>query len=145
MIAARLPSRRLELLKWAVGAQLRIAQQALDAGWRAYPPLVFAAAATSPRLRRAITIGLTASVAADWLQRRPRLDPLRFGALRAADHLAYAIGVWRGCARERTLVPLVPGLVPTPRVMFERVVGSSVAVDGVLGLPRGLVDRVLHR
>jgi mycofactocin system glycosyltransferase len=145
--AARLPSppaARLELLRWAMAAQLRIVQQALDAGWRAYPPLLLAVGTTSPRRRRAIAIGLTASVAADWLQRRPRLDPVRFGALRAGDDLAYAAGVWLGCARERTLRPLVPGLVPAPGIMFERA-GASVAVQHVLGLLRGPVDLVLGR
>ena len=148
IVASRLPrapGARLRVLGWAAGVQVRIVQQALNAGWRAYPPLVLAAATASPRLRRPLAIALTASVAADWLQRRPRLDPLRFGALRAADDLAYAAGVWLGCARGRTLGPLVPELVPGPRVMLARVTSSSVAVDGVLGLLRGLVDRVLDR
>ncbi|HEX5191216.1 MAG TPA: mycofactocin biosynthesis glycosyltransferase MftF [Solirubrobacteraceae bacterium] len=117
-VAARLPSApeaRRQLIVWAAGAQLRIVQQALDAGWRVYPPLVLAAALTTPRLRRPLAIALAASVAADWLARRPRLDPVSFGALRAADDLAYAAGVWLGCARERTLGPLVPELVPEPR------------------------------
>ena len=34
----------------------------------------------------------------DWVDRRPRLDPVRFAALRIADDLAYAAGVWLGCA-----------------------------------------------
>jgi hypothetical protein len=147
VVAARLPSApgaRSHVLAWAAGAQLRIVQQALDAGWRAYPPLILAAATASPRLRRPLAIALTASVAGDWLQRRPRLDPFRFGALRAADDLAYAAGVWLGCARERTLGPLVPELVPGPRGTLARV-RPSVAVDGVLGLVGGLVDRILDR
>ena len=146
-LAARLPSApgaRLQVLRWAAGAQLRIVQQALDAGWRAYPPLVLAAAAASPRLRRPLAIALAASVAADWLERRPRLDPLRFGALRAADDLAYAAGVWQGCARERTVGPLVPRVVPEPGDVRARI-RSSVAVDDVLGLLRHLVDLVLDR
>jgi hypothetical protein len=110
----------LQVLAWAAGAQLRTVEQALDAGWRAYSPLVLAAATASPRLRRPLAIGLTASVAADWLRRRPRLNPLAFGALRAADDLAYAAGVWLGCARARTLGPLVPELVPGLRVTAAR-------------------------
>jgi mycofactocin glycosyltransferase len=146
-VAGRLPSApkaRLQLLRWAAGAQLRIVQQALDAGSRAYPPLVLAAAMASPRLRRPIAIALTAAVAADWLERRPRLDPLRFGALRAADDLAYAAGVWRGCVRERTVGPLVPRVVPGPGDVRARI-RSGVAVDGVLGLLGHLVDFVLDR
>jgi mycofactocin system glycosyltransferase len=147
IVAVRLPSppqARRDVLRWAASAQLEIVRQALDAGWRAYPPLLLVAAATSPRLRRPLAIGLTTSVAADWVQRRPRLDPLRFGALRVADDLAYAAGVWLGCARERTPGPLVPKLAPAPAAASERI-RSSVVVDSVLGRLRRLVDLVLDR
>ena len=65
-------------------------------------------------LRRPLAAGLAISVAADWVTRRPRLDPVRFGALRAADDLSYAAGVWLGCVRARTASPLVPKLVSGP-------------------------------
>ena len=116
-IAVRLPpapGARLQLLRFVAGAQLRIGRQVLDAGWRAFPPLIVAAAVARPKLRRSLAAGLTVSVAADWLTRRPRLDPVRFGALRAADDLSYATGVWLGCIRARTASPLVPKLVSGP-------------------------------
>jgi mycofactocin glycosyltransferase len=147
IVAVRLPApprARRGVLRWAASAQLEIVRQALDAGWRAYSPLLLVAAATSPRLRRPLAIALTTSVAADWVQRRPRLDPLRFGALRVADDLAYAAGVWLGCARARTPGPLVPRLVPAPGGASERI-RPSVVVDGVLDLLRRLVDLVLDR
>jgi hypothetical protein len=96
------------MLALAAGAALRVTQQILDAAWRAYPPLVLAAALRSPRARRVTRLALTGSIAADWAQRRPRLDPLRFGALRAADDLAYATGLWLGCLRAGTAGPLIP-------------------------------------
>jgi mycofactocin system glycosyltransferase len=116
-VAARLPpvpGARLQLLGFTASAQLRVGRQLLDAAWRAYPPLVAAAAVARPRARRPLAAGLAVSVAADWITRRPRLDPLRFGALRAADDLAYAAGVWLGCARARTASPLIPKLVSGP-------------------------------
>ena len=67
-----------------------------------------------PGLRRSLAAGLALSVIADWLARRPRLDPVRFGALRVADDLSYAAGVWLGCIRARTASPLVPKLVSGP-------------------------------
>ena len=93
-------------------AQLRAGQRVLDSAWHAYPPLVIAAARArgDPGGSRA---GLATSIAADWVQRRPRLDPLRFGALRTADDLAYATGVWLGCVRAREAGPL------TPRIVFS--------------------------
>jgi mycofactocin system glycosyltransferase len=115
--AARLPpvpGARLQLLGFAAHAQLRVGRQVLDAAWRAYPPLVAAAAVARPRARRPLAAALTISVAADWVTRRPRLDAVRFGALRAADDLSYAAGVWSGCVRARTASPLVPKLVSGP-------------------------------
>jgi mycofactocin glycosyltransferase len=117
VVAARLPpapGARLELLRFVASAQLRIGRQMLDAGWRAYPPLLAGAAVARPQVRRSLAAGLAVSVIADWLTRRPRLDPVRFGALRAADDLAYATGVWLGCIRARTASPLVPKLVSGP-------------------------------
>jgi hypothetical protein len=100
------------MLAAVASARLRAAQQLLDAAWRAYPPFVLAAAWRSPRARRAAAVALAVSACADWAQRRPRLDVVRFGVLRAADDLAYATGVWLGCLRARTVAPLVPALAP---------------------------------
>jgi mycofactocin system glycosyltransferase len=113
VLAARLPAvpgARRQMLAIAAHAQLRAAQQLLDAAWRAYPPVVIVAATRSRGVRRAAPVALSVSIAADWITRRPRLDPVRFGVLRAADDLAYATGVWLGCLRAGTIGPLVPGL-----------------------------------
>jgi mycofactocin system glycosyltransferase len=120
LVTTRLPPtpgarrQRLQRLRFVAGAQLRIGRQVLDAGWRAYPPLVAGTAVARPQLRRSLAAGLAISVIADWLTRRPRLDPVRFGALRAVDDLSYAAGVWLGCVRARTASPLVPKLVSGP-------------------------------
>ncbi|MET9487763.1 mycofactocin biosynthesis glycosyltransferase MftF [Nocardia sp. NPDC006630] len=50
-----------------------------------------------------------------YFQRRPRLDPIRFVLGQLADHAAYGAGVWAGCLRYRTTVPLRPTLARTPR------------------------------
>ena len=118
VLAARLPAvpgARGQMVAVAAAAQLRVGRQLLDAAWRAYPPVVLAAARRSRRGRRIAAGALAVSIAADWAQRRPRLDPVRFGALRTADDLAYATGVWLGCLRARTAGPLVPALVRGPR------------------------------
>ena len=107
------PGLRRELAPLVARAQLRAARQLLDAAWRAYPPLVLVASTSSRRFRRLACAGLAASIAADWLERRPRLDPLRFGALRLTDDLAYATGVWLGCVSAREAGPL------TPRIVFR--------------------------
>jgi mycofactocin system glycosyltransferase len=109
------PGVRRELAAVAGNAQLRIAGGVVDALWRAYPPVVAVVAARWRPARRPLATALAVSVAADWVRLRPRLDPVRFAALRAADDLAYAAGVWLGCARARTIGPLVPALgTPDP-------------------------------
>jgi mycofactocin system glycosyltransferase len=39
---------------------------------------------------------------------KPELDPVRFTLARIADDICYGAGVWVGCLRERTLVPVKP-------------------------------------
>ncbi|MGK2957932.1 MAG: mycofactocin biosynthesis glycosyltransferase MftF, partial [Acidimicrobiales bacterium] len=45
---------------------------------------------------------------AEWVHRRPRLDPFRYLGLRVLDDSSYAAGVWEGCITERTISPLLP-------------------------------------
>jgi mycofactocin system glycosyltransferase len=96
--------RRRELAGFAVASQARTARQIADAAWRAHAPVLV----TTRRGRRFLAAALLAGSAADYVARRPALDPLRFTALRAADDLAYVTGVWAGCARARTAAPLIP-------------------------------------
>ena len=102
--AAPLPRATRELAALALEARARTARQLADAAWRAHAPLLL----PTRRGRRILAAALVAGTAVDWRSKRPGLDPLRFGALRAADDLAYASGVWAGCARARTLAPLLP-------------------------------------
>jgi hypothetical protein len=46
----------------------------------------------------------------EWVDRRPGLDAARFVALRLADDLAYAAGVWAGCVGQRSARALLPDL-----------------------------------
>jgi hypothetical protein len=90
----------------ALEARVSVARQFADAAWRAYAPALVA----TRRGRQFLTGALIVGGAADYLTRRPGLDPVRFTALRAADDLAYAAGMWAGCLRARTLAPLIPAL-----------------------------------
>jgi len=44
----------------------------------------------------------------DHMHERPGLDVARWSLAAGADDVAYGIGIWIGCARERTLRPLLP-------------------------------------
>jgi len=45
---------------------------------------------------------------------KPDLDPVRFTLARIADDICYGAGVWAGCLRERTLVPVRPVIAWRP-------------------------------
>jgi hypothetical protein len=77
---------------------------------RAWAPAAVLLAVTSRRSRPALAAVVVVPGLLDWLERRPGLDPARFIALGLADDLAYAAGVWAGCARERSARALLPDL-----------------------------------
>ncbi|HEV8626496.1 MAG TPA: mycofactocin biosynthesis glycosyltransferase MftF [Acidimicrobiia bacterium] len=77
---------------------------------RAWAPAAVLLVVTGRRNRAAVAAVVAVPGLVDWLRRRPRLDPARFAALRLADDLAYAGGVWAGCARERSARALLPDL-----------------------------------
>ncbi|HEV7209279.1 MAG TPA: mycofactocin biosynthesis glycosyltransferase MftF [Mycobacteriales bacterium] len=78
-------------------------------------PLLPAAALLTTRTRRRLTAVVLAPLAAEYLGRRPRLDPLTWLAAAMLDDVAYASGVWRGCLRARTAAPLLPNVRFRPR------------------------------
>jgi hypothetical protein len=77
---------------------------------RAWPPAALVVAAVHRRSRPALAAALVVPPLVEWHTRRPRIDPVRFSALRLADDLAYAAGVWAGCGRQRSVRALIPAL-----------------------------------
>ena len=92
------------------------------------PALAFALAAPGGRTRavrwgrRAAIASLLLGPAIDaWRNGERTLGPARFTAGCVADDIAYGAGVWAGCARSRTLTPLLPKVAWRPlRVTRER-------------------------
>jgi mycofactocin glycosyltransferase len=82
-----------------------------------WAPFALASVAFAGRRRRRVASRLTALVLAmavgDWMAERPRLDVLRYAALRIADESSRGVGIWIGCARERDFRALLP-LRPPP-------------------------------
>jgi mycofactocin system glycosyltransferase len=77
---------------------------------RTWWPAAVPAAIAVRRLRLPLAALVLAPPLLDWLDRRPPLDPARYVAARLLDDLAYSLGVWQGCARRRTVRPLLPVL-----------------------------------
>jgi mycofactocin glycosyltransferase len=60
--------------------------------------------------RAAIASLLLGPALAAYAERRPALDPVRYVLAHIADDVWYGAGVWAGCLRERTLVPVTPAI-----------------------------------
>ncbi len=91
----------------AGGGTVRSAVPALGSLARAWSPALVLGLAFR-RTRTASALALLVPALADWAPERETRDPVRAVALHVADDAAYGLGVWVGCARERTLVPLIP-------------------------------------
>lgn len=77
---------------------------------RDWLPLTVAACARSRRARRLAALALAVDAGAALATGRPPRPPSL--ALRPLDNAAYAAGLWRGAARERSLGALRPGPLP---------------------------------
>ena len=91
----------------AGGGTTRAALPALAALTRAWSPALVLGLAFR-RVRAVSALALLVPALSDWAADRQGLDPVRAVAVHVADDVAYGTGVWAGCVRERTLVPLVP-------------------------------------
>jgi mycofactocin system glycosyltransferase len=68
------------------------------------------------RTRRTCALALVLPALHEWAADRRSLDPISAVAAHVADDVAYGSGVWVGCTRERTLVPLIPRVAWRARV-----------------------------
>jgi mycofactocin system glycosyltransferase len=103
----------------AGGGTTRSALPALASLTRAWSPALVLGLAFR-RTRRASALALVVPAVSEWAADRRALDPVRAVAIHVADDVAYGTGVWIGCARERTLVPLIPRIAWRARVWSAR-------------------------
>jgi hypothetical protein len=91
------------------------------------------------RTRRAAALALLVPALADWRKDRKDtengadLRPGPYVALHIADDAAYGAGVWLGCARERTVAPLVPRVSFRARVWSAQSLRDSLRQQGPEG------------
>ncbi|HET9608250.1 MAG TPA: mycofactocin biosynthesis glycosyltransferase MftF [Acidimicrobiales bacterium] len=105
-----------ESLRLAGLGNLYAGRQVADALRRAWFPLAVPLALRR-RSRPALVAALVVPALVEQVERRPRLDPVRWAALRLADDLAYGAGLWSGSIRARTTAALRPafsGRFPPP-------------------------------
>jgi mycofactocin glycosyltransferase len=93
-----------------IGAALPLGSAISRTWW----PVALPAAVAVRRLRLPLAALTLAPAVLDWLDRRPPLDPARYVTARLLDDVGYSLGVWQGCARRRTIRPLLPQLRNRP-------------------------------
>ena len=109
----------------AGGGTARSALPSLGGLARAWAPALVLGLAFR-RTRKASALALVLPALGEWVADRKALDPLRFTALHVADDAAYGLGVWVGCARERTAAPLVPRISWRSRVWSSRTLQADL-------------------
>ena len=107
----------------------RAAVPALAGLVRAWSPALLAGLAFR-RTRKAALLALLVPAVADLVKDGPDLRPGPYLALHVADDAAYGAGVWLGCARERTVAPLVPQVSFRTRVWSAQSLRQSLGPQG---------------
>ena len=114
LLAARLAARL------AGGGTLAAGRPLGSAVSRTWWPVALPLAIAVPRLRLPIAALILTPPLLDWVDRRPPLDPARYVAAQLLDDIGYSLGVWQGCARHRTIRPLLPVLTTGRRAASRR-------------------------
>ncbi|MFV0252260.1 MAG: mycofactocin biosynthesis glycosyltransferase MftF [Beutenbergiaceae bacterium] len=78
-------------------------------------PVTLLGSLFSSRLRRAALLAAVADAGIEYLRLRPRMDPIRFGALRRADDLGYGAGAWWSAIRGGSGRGLLPAVITRQR------------------------------
>jgi mycofactocin system glycosyltransferase len=129
-------------VRLAGGGTLAAARPLGSAISRTWWPVALPTAITVRRLRLPLAALILAPPLLDWVDRRPPLDPARYVAARLLDDAGYCLGVWQGCAKRRTVLPLLPlvrgyGLSATayrggPRLLFMQALAEVGGHDDVV-------------
>ena len=117
-VSGRLPGVRVWAwaARAAVGVTIREGREFGRAVAGPWSPFALAAVAACRSRGLTLRLGalLAVGIVADWLEDRPALDPLSYGALRLADESARGAGIWVACLRVRDFRALLPRRPPPP-------------------------------
>jgi len=105
-----LPNNTAESARLAWMTHLQVGRNLASAITRVWWPIAFVAAILSRRARIALCAAAVVPALAEWWEKRPRLDPVRFTILRIIDDAAYGAGVWKTAIRERDAGAVMPAI-----------------------------------
>jgi mycofactocin system glycosyltransferase len=104
------PNSTAETMQLAWKTHLQVGRNLAAAVTRVWWPIALLLAVFSRRARVALCAAAVVPAFAEWWEKRPRLDPVRFTLLRIVDDAAYGAGVWKSVAREHNVAPLLPAI-----------------------------------
>jgi mycofactocin system glycosyltransferase len=104
------PDTASESVRLAWMTHLQVGRNLASAVTRVWWPIAIVASVFSRRARVALCAAAVVPALADWWEKRPRLDPVRFMVLRIIDDAAYGTGVWKTAVRERNVSAILPAI-----------------------------------
>jgi len=104
------PNTASESVRLAWMTHLQVGRNLASAVTRVWWPIAIVASVFSRRVRVALCAAAVVPALAEWWEKRPRLDPVRFMILRIIDDAAYGTGVWKTAVRERNASAILPAI-----------------------------------
>lgn len=105
-----LPNGATESARLAWMTHLQVGRNLASAITRVWWPVAVTIAIFSRRARIALCAAAVVPALAEWWEKRPRLDPVRFTILRIIDDAAYGTGAWKQMFRERDAGAVLPAI-----------------------------------
>lgn len=102
------PDSRILALRLAGHGNLHAGRMIAQAITRTWWPIALVLALFSSRCRRIAIVASILPPITKWLEKKPKLDPFSYCALKLADDVAYGTGVWKGVINHRDLGALTP-------------------------------------
>ena len=105
-VQPRLPSG--EVARLALLGHLHCGVAVARAVTRVWWPMALLAAVSFARARRVLLVVALAPHLVEWIRRRPSIGAAQWCAMGLADDMAYGVGVWVGCVKEKSFTSLLP-------------------------------------
>jgi len=102
------PDSRILALRFAGRGNIYAGRMIAQAITRTWWPIALVLALLSRRGRRVALAAIVLPSLTKWFEKKPKVDPFSYCALKLADDVAYGTGVWKGVIATRDLGALAP-------------------------------------
>ena len=102
------PDSRILALRLAGRGNIHAGRMIAQAITRTWWPFALVLALVRRRGRRVVLVASILPALTNWFEKKPKVDPVSYCALKLADDIAYGTGVWKGVIATRDLGALSP-------------------------------------